>query len=53
MAAIKSPLFKVAEYTLNEKAVYGVQFSWNFVDGNQLLGINSNIYPEKQKRMIF
>jgi molecular chaperone DnaK (HSP70) len=53
MAAIKSPLFRVAEYTLNEKAVYGIKFSWNFVEGSQLLGTNSALYPEKQRKMIF
>jgi hypothetical protein len=53
MAAIKSPLFRVAEYTLNEKAVYGIKFSWNFVEGSQFLGPNSTLYPEKQKKMIF
>ncbi len=45
MAAIKSPLFRVAEYTLNEKSHYGVKFSWNFVEGNHFLGTNSEQYP--------
>lgn len=53
MAAIKSPLFRVAEYTLNEKVLYGIKFSWNFVEGNQYLGLNSDLYPEKQRKMIF
>ena len=53
MAAIKSPLFRVAQYGLNEKAQYGVKFSWNFVEGNQYLGTNSELYPEKQRKMIF
>lgn len=53
MAAIKSPLFRVAEYTLNEKAQYGIKFSWNFVEGNHFLGTNSDAYPEKQRKMIF
>ena len=33
MAAIKSPLFRVPDYALNEKAYYGIKFYWNFVDG--------------------
>lgn len=41
MAAIKSPLFKVQNYTLNEKAMYGVKFYWNFVEGNNYLGPNA------------
>jgi len=45
MAAIKSPLFRVAEYTLNEKVLNGIKFSWNFVEGNQHLGLNSDLYP--------
>lgn len=53
MAAIKSPLFRVTEYTLNEKVQYGIKFSWNFVEGNQHLGTNSDQYPEKQRKMIF
>ena len=53
MAAIKSPLFRVAEYGLNEKAVYGIKFSWNFVEGNNYLGTNADAYPEKQRKMIF
>lgn len=53
MAAIKSPLFRVTEYTLNEKAQYGIKFSWNFVEGNHHLGTNSDQYPEKQRKMIF
>lgn len=53
MAAIKSPLFRVAQYTLNERAQYGVKFSWNFVEGNHFLGINSAAYPQKQRKMIF
>ena len=53
MAAIKSPLFRVAEYTLNEKAYYGIKFSWNFVEGNNYLKTNSDAYPEKQRKMIF
>lgn len=53
MAAIRSPLFRVAEYTLNEKATYGVKFYWNFVDGNKFLGLNSELYPQKQGKMIF
>ena len=53
MAAIRSPLFRVAEYTLNEKAYYGVKFYWNFVEGNNFLGLNSELYPQKQGKMIF
>ena len=45
MAAIRSPLFRVADYTLNEKAYYGVKFYWNFVEGNNFLGLNSHLYP--------
>jgi hypothetical protein len=33
MAAIKSPLFRVPDYALNEKAYYGIKFYWNFVEG--------------------
>ena len=45
MAAIKSPLFRVADYTLNERAYYGVKFYWNFVDGEKYLGLDSSRYP--------
>lgn len=41
MAAMKSPLFKVQEYALHEKAYYGVKFYWNFVEGNNYLGHNA------------
>lgn len=53
MAAIRSPLFRVADYTLNEKAYYGVKFYWNFVEGNNFLGPKSELYPPKQAKMIF
>ena len=53
MAAIKSPLFKVPNYILNEKTSYGVKFSWNFVEGNNFIGMDSDKYPEKQRKMIF
>ena len=53
MAAIRSPLFKVPDYVLNEKAFYGIKFCWNFVEGNNFLGMNSDLYPEKQRKMIF
>lgn len=53
MAAIKSPLFKVAEYTLNEKSYYGIKFFWNFVEGEKYLGLNSALYPEKQGKFIY
>lgn len=45
MAAIKSPLFRVADYALNEKVYYGVKFYWNFVDGEKFLGLDSSKYP--------
>jgi heat shock protein 4 len=45
MAAIKSPLFRVSDYALNEKVYYGVKFCWNFVDGEKFLGLNSELYP--------
>ena len=41
MAAIKSPLFRVADYALNERVYYGVKFYWNFVEGEKYLGLNS------------
>jgi hypothetical protein len=53
MAAIKSPLFRVADYGLNERAVYGVKFCWNFVEGEKYLGLDSSLYPEKQRKMIY
>ena len=53
MAAIKSPLFRVADYTLNERVFYGVKFSWNFVEGDKYLGLDSSVYPEKQRKMIY
>ena len=53
MAAVKSPLFKVEEYGLIEKANYGIKFYWNFVEGEKYLGLNSELYPEKQGKMIF
>jgi len=45
MAAIKSPLFRVPDYILNERVYYGVKFYWNFVEGNNFLGPNSSLYP--------
>ena len=53
MAAIKSPLFRVSDYALNERVYYGVKFSWNFVEGEKLLGLNSELYPEKQRKFIY
>lgn len=53
MAAIRSPLFRVQDYTMIEKAQYGVKFYWNFVEGNNFLGPNSHLYPEKQGKTIF
>lgn len=53
MAAIQSPLFKVADYTLNEKSYYNIKFYWNFVDGDKFLGLNSSLYPEKQGKYIY
>ena len=53
MAAIRSPLFKVPDYALHEKAPYGIKFSWNFVEGQKFLGMDSELYPEKQRKMIF
>lgn len=44
-AAIKSPLFKVADYILNEKSYYGIKFYWNFVNDNKFLGLDSSLYP--------
>ena len=45
MAAIKSPLFRVSDYALHERAYYGVKFYWNFVEGEKYLGLNSELYP--------
>ena len=53
MAAIKSPLFRVADYTLNERVYYGVKFSWNFVNGDNFLNLDSSLYPEKQSKFIY
>lgn len=53
MAAIKSPLFKVPDYALNEKVYYGVKFYWNFVEGEKYLGLDSSLYPEKQGKFIY
>ena len=53
MAAIKSPLFRVADYTLNERAYYGIKFYWNFVEGEKYLGLDSSRYPEKQGKFIY
>jgi hypothetical protein len=52
-AAIKSPLFRVPEYTLNEKVYNGIKFYWNFVEGNQYLGLDASKYPETQGKMIY
>lgn len=52
-AAIKSPLFKVQEYTLNERVYNGVKFYWNFVENNNYLGLDSTKYPETQGKMIY
>jgi len=53
MAAIKSPLFRVADYTLNERAYYGIKFYWNFVEGEKYLGLDSSRYHEKQGKFIY
>jgi heat shock protein 4 len=53
MAAIKSPLFRVPDYALNERVYYGVKFYWNFVDGEKFLGLDSSLYPEKQGKFIY
>ena len=53
MAAIKSPLFRVPDYILNERVYYGVKFFWNFVEGNKFLGLDSSLYPEKQGKYIY
>ena len=53
MAAIKSPLFKVSEYVLNQKVNHGIKFYWNFVEGGNFLGLNAEKYPPKQGKMIF
>jgi heat shock protein 4 len=52
-AAIKSPLFKVQEYTLNERVYNGVKFYWNFVENNNYLGLDASKYPETQGKMIY
>jgi|NOAtaT_7_FD_contig_71_3276675_length_2546_multi_3_in_0_out_0_3 hypothetical protein len=33
MAAMKSPLFKVAHYDLEESNYYPVRATWNFING--------------------
>jgi heat shock protein 4 len=53
MAAIKSPLFRVSDYSLHERVYYGVKFYWNFVEGEKYLGLNANLYPEKQGKFIY
>jgi heat shock protein 4 len=45
MSAIKSPLFKVPDFALHEKANYGIKFSWNFVENNHFIGLHSAAYP--------
>lgn len=52
-AAIKSPLFKVADYVLNERSYYGIKFYWNFVQDQKFLGLNASLYPEKQGKFIY
>jgi molecular chaperone DnaK (HSP70) len=53
MSAIKSPLFRVADYALHERVYYGVKFYWNFVEGEKLLGLDASLYPEKQGKLIY
>jgi heat shock protein 4 len=54
MAAMKSPLFKVAEYGLEELNCYPVKLHWNFLGaGAHSLGNNEKAYIEKQTNMVF
>ncbi len=54
MAAIKSPLFKVADYGLEEINYYPVRIYWNFIaQGGQPLANNEKAYPEKQSNVVF
>lgn len=54
MAAMKSPLFKVAEYGLEEINNYPIKLHWNFIQqGTQPLANNDKAYLEKQTNMIF
>jgi heat shock protein 4 len=54
MAAMKSPLFKVAEYGLEEMNYYPIRLYWNFLQpGSQPLGNNEKGYAEKQTNVLF
>jgi len=54
MAAMKSPLFKVAEYGLEELNLYPVKLHWNFLQpGTQPLANNEKAYLEKQTNLVF
>lgn len=53
LAAVKSPIFRVAKYDIYEQTNYGVIVSWNLARKNQLLGYESQNYPEKQRKLLF
>lgn len=54
MAAMKSPLFKVAEYGLDEINNYPIKIFWNFLEhGAQPVANNEKGYPEKQTAVLF
>lgn len=40
MAAMKSPLFKVADFGLEEMNYYPMRVFWNFIQNNQPLVVN-------------
>jgi hypothetical protein len=53
MAAMKSPLFKVAEYGLEELNNYPIKIFWNFIEpGAQPAANNEKAYPEKQTNLL-
>jgi len=52
-AAIKSPLFRVQDYILNERVINGVKFFWNFVEDKNYLGLDSSKYPPAQGKFIY
>lgn len=54
MAAMKSPLFKVAEYGLEEINYYPIKIFWNFLEaGAQPNANNEKAYIEKQTNLLF
>lgn len=55
MAAYISPLFRVAAYGVEDKHNFVVKAAFNFLEDGDAgrLETNVDLYPEKQKRVIY